>query len=118
MLHIAGDFNMNLFDYENCKKVQEFLNLVYDNSIIPTINKPTRVTRQSAAAVDLILTNFSINFDFKIATFKIDISDHFPVSFFLPMANEISKTKPIYIHKITINNNAIVMFRQEFYETD
>ena len=33
------------------------------------------------------------------------------------MANEISKTKPIYIHKI-INNNAIVMFRQEFYETD
>ena len=28
MLHIAGDFNMNLFDYENCKKVQEFLNLV------------------------------------------------------------------------------------------
>ena len=118
MLHIASDFNMNLFDYENCKKVQEFLNLVYDNSIIPTINKPTRVTRQSAAAVDLILTNFSINFDFKIATFKIHISDHFPVSFFLPMANEISKTKPIYIHKITINNNAIVMFRQEFYETD
>ena len=80
-------------------------------------NKPNRVTRQSAAAVDLILTNFSINFDFKIATFKIDISDHFPISFFLPMANEISKTKPIYIHKI-INNNAIVMFRQEFYETD
>ena len=27
MLHIAGDFNMSLLDYERCRKVQEFLNL-------------------------------------------------------------------------------------------
>ena len=29
MLHKAGDFNMNLLDYEKSKKVQEFLNLIY-----------------------------------------------------------------------------------------
>ena len=45
MLHIAGDFNMDLLDYENCKKAEEFLNLAYENSMIQTINKPTRVTR-------------------------------------------------------------------------
>ena len=115
MLHITGDFNMNLLDYEKCKKVQEFLNLIYENSMKPTINKPTRVTRQSVTAIDYILTNCFVNFDFKTAIFKSDISDHFPISFFLPMTNEFSKTEPIYIHKRIINNNAIEMFRQKLY---
>ena len=65
MLHIAGDFNMNLLDYEKCKKVQEFLNLIYENSMIPTINKPTRVTRQSPTAINHILTNCFVNFILK-----------------------------------------------------
>ena len=68
---------MNLLDYEKCKKVQEFLSLIYENSIIPTINKPTNVTRQSAIATDHVLTNCFANFDFKIAIFKSDVSDHF-----------------------------------------
>ena len=87
MLHIAGGFNMNLLDYEKCKKVQEFLNLIYENSMIPTINKPTRVMRQSDTATDHIPTNCFVNFDFKTTIFKSDISDHFPISFFLPMTN-------------------------------
>ena len=45
MLYITGNFNRNLLDYEKCKKVQKFLNLICENSMIPTINKPTRVTR-------------------------------------------------------------------------
>ena len=97
MLHIAGDFNMDLLDYEKCKKVQEFLNLIYENSMIPIINKPTRVTRQNATTIDYILTNCFANFGFKI--FKSDISDHFPIRFILQMANKFSKTEPIYIHK-------------------
>ena len=118
MLHIAGDFNLNLLDYEKCKKVHEFINLIYENSMIPTINKPTRVTRQTATAIDHILTNLFVNFDFKTAIFKSYISDHFPISFFLPMANEFSKAEPIYIHKRIINNNATEMFCQKLHETD
>ena len=118
MLHIVGDFNMNWPDYEKCKKVHEFLNLIYENSMVPTINKPTRVTRQSTTAIDRILKNCFVNFDFKGAIFKSDISDHFPISFFLPMINEFSKTEPIYVHKRIINSNAIEMFRQKLHETD
>ena len=43
--HIAGDFNLNLLDYDKNKKVQHFLNLTYQNGMIRSINKPTRVTR-------------------------------------------------------------------------
>ena len=86
--------------------------------MIPTINKPTRVTRQSAAAIDHILTNCFVNFDFKKTIFKSDISDHFPISFFLPMTNEFSETEPIYIHERIINNDVVEMFRQKLHETD
>ena len=109
---------MNLLDYEKCKKVQEFLSLIYENSIITTINKPTRVTRQSAIATGHVLTNCFVNFDFKTAIFKSDISDHFRINFFLPMTNKFSKTEAIYIHKRIINNTAIKLFRQKLHETD
>ena len=56
---------MNLLDYEKCKKVQEFLNLIFENSMIPAINKPTRVTRQSTTAVDHILRHCFVNFILK-----------------------------------------------------
>ena len=59
-----------------------------------------------------------MNFDFKTAIFKSDISDHFPISFFLPMTNELSKTGTIYIHERIINNNAIEMFHENLHKTD
>ena len=117
LLHVAGDFNMNLRDYEKCKKAQEFLNLIQKNSVIPTINKPTRVTKQSATAIGHTLANCFVSFDFKTAIFKSDTSDHFPISFFLPMTNEFSKTESIYIHKRIINYNAIEVLRQKLHET-
>ena len=99
MLHLVGDFNMNLLDYEKCKKNKSTrnLNFIYENSMIPTINKPTRVTRQSTIIIDHIITNCFINFDFKTAILKSDISDHFPISFFLPTMDEFSKTESIFI---------------------
>ena len=49
--HIAGDFNLNLLDHASNKKVHDFLNIIYRNSMILTINKPTRVTRKTATAM-------------------------------------------------------------------
>ena len=57
-MHIAGDFNLNLLDHN--RKVHNFLSLIYQNGMIPTISKPTRVTRKTAAAIDHILTNSSL----------------------------------------------------------
>ena len=83
-IHIAGDFNLNLLDHNTNKKVQGFLNLLYQNSLILTINKPTRVTMKTATAIDNILTNSFLDTNFKSAIFKTDISDHFPICLFLP----------------------------------
>ena len=80
--HIAGDFNLNVLDHDNCKKVQNFLNLLYQNNMIPIINKPTRVTKKTATAIDHIITNCFVDTNFKTAIFKSDISDHFPICVF------------------------------------
>ena len=53
----------------------------------------------------------------KTAILKSDISDHFPISFLLPMTNEFSKTESFYIHKRIINN-AIEMSCQKLHKTD
>ena len=58
---ITGDFNINLLDYENNKKVQSFVNLVFRCGIVPIINRPTCVTRYSGTAIDHIFTNSIIN---------------------------------------------------------
>ena len=44
--HIAGYFNLNLLDYDKNKKVQGFLNLIYQNGMPPTIKRPTRATKK------------------------------------------------------------------------
>ena len=54
-LYLVGDFNV--LDYESNVKVKKFVNFEIQNSLIPLINKPTRVTRTNATAVDRILTN-------------------------------------------------------------
>ena len=72
-LRIAGDFNLNLLDHESNKKVHNFLDIIYRNGMIPTINKPTRVTRTAVTAIDHILTNSFAHKNFKIVIFKSDI---------------------------------------------
>ena len=36
--HVTRDFNLNLLDHDQNKKVQNFLNLIYQDDMIPTIN--------------------------------------------------------------------------------
>ena len=66
----AGDFNMNVLDYEYNGKVKSFFDLMYQRNLIPTINKPTRVGKNSATAIDHIITDYVLTCDFKTAILK------------------------------------------------
>ena len=46
-----GNFDMNLYDFEQNKKVQNFLNIVFGHSMMSTVNKLTRVTKDIATAI-------------------------------------------------------------------
>ena len=74
---LAGDFNLNVLDFENNKKVENFVNLKFRYCMIPMINKPMRVTPNMATDIDHIITNVTIDIDFKTGILKSCISDHF-----------------------------------------
>ena len=53
----------------------KFLNLTSEHGFVPVINKPTRVTKNTATALDHIITN-CLN---RTGIIKLDISDYFPI---------------------------------------
>ena len=74
--------------------------------MIPAINKPTRVTRKKATAIDHVLTNSFIDTTIKTCIIKSDVPHHFIISLFillekLPVENEI-----VYAYK-RINNQSL-----------
>ena len=99
----GGDFNLKVLDYEICKRVQEFLNIIYENGMISIINKPTRVTNKTGTAIDHILTNSYTDTIFRIAILKCDVSDHFPICLIIPSLKFSSKNKIIYTYKRSFN---------------
>ena len=74
--------------------------------MIPTTNKARRVTRETTAAIDHILTNQSMNVNFKTIIFNTDISDPSPVCNIIPSTEKL------------ITDEATEYFNQALYETD
>ena len=87
---LAGDFNLNVLDFEQNKKVQNFVNLMFQFGLIPTINKPTRVINETISAIDQIITNSIYNNDFKTGIIMTDISDHFPIIYTFKLRSSMS----------------------------
>ena len=114
--YIEGDFNINLLDNNLNKKVQHYLNLIYHIYYIhfyyiSIISKPTRVTMKASTITNHILTNLFVNTNFKTFILKIDISDHFPISFLQPTSRLREENKATYNTKPVINDNEIEMFK-------
>ena len=87
---LAGDFNINVLDFEQNKKVQNFVNLMFQFGLVPTINKPTRVTKKTISAIDYIITNSIYNNDFKTVIIRTDMFGHFPAIYAFKLRSSIS----------------------------
>ena len=74
---IMGDFNYNLLEFDN-PHVNDFVQIIYEHKFYPTINKPTRITTNSATLIDHIWTDKS---HCKISSgILVDcIADHLPI---------------------------------------
>ena len=115
---IAGDFRFNLHDFETNKKVKCKLNvnLMSEFSMIPTINKPTRVTKYTATAIDYFITNSILSSQFKSAIVETDLSNDFPIIFINEFKGDPTNMEK-YIYKRNFNENAFNCFKQALLET-
>ena len=79
-IKLVGDFHINALHFENNKKIN---NKTFSHNMIRTINKPTRVTRNTATAIDHFISNTVVDTQFKSGIIQTDVSDHFPIIFAL-----------------------------------
>ena len=77
-------------------KVKNAVNFALQNSLIPLINKPARVTTTNSIAIDLILTNAFLNEQIRTGIIKTEISNHFPL-FLITDPTTSSKIKKLKI---------------------
>ena len=76
-IYIFGDINIDFLEYHHHSQTEEFLDMLFANSILPIITKPTRITDHTATLIDHIYTNSVQNLTAGILT--IDITDHLPI---------------------------------------
>ena len=68
-----------MLDHRTNTEVKDYLNLTFQNVLIPLISKPTRVTKTNATLIDHIVTNDFLDTDSSTGIVKSDISDNFPI---------------------------------------
>ena len=100
LFHIAGCFNLNLVNHDTNKKVLDVLMKICKPGMKSTINKPARVTRKTVGVTGLILITCFVNNFFKTATFKTNISDHFPTCILLLLHDIPNLKETTHLYKI------------------
>ena len=108
---MAGGFNMNLLDFEQSKKVQNFLNIIFGHSMMQVINKPPRVTKNTATAIDHIFINSFTTTKFKTGIIESDISDHFLIFFVANYNINIKETKERFIFRCDLSDISVEKFK-------
>ena len=104
---LVGDLNLNLIDYQSNAKVRNFVNLIFQHSLVPIVNKPTRVTKNNARLIDYIITNSFTDQENLTGILKTDISDHFPIFNISTKHGLDSNYKKVTIKKRIINADLI-----------
>ena len=78
-LYLLGDFNINLMNSDSHTPTSEFLDLMYSNSLLPLITKPTRVTNETFSLIDNIFHNDVDKACYENGIIYTDITDHLPI---------------------------------------
>ena len=117
-LVLVGDFNINVFEFNESKMVQNFVDLMFRHDLIPTVNKPTRVTRNTITTIDHIITNSVINAEFKTGIIKTNISDHFRIFFIFKCVVDNTEDREEFLFTQNYFSNSIETSKQKLREVN
>ena len=115
---LVRDLNLNLVDYQSNAKVRNFASFIFHYSLVPIVNKPTRVTKNNATLIDYIITNSFTDQENLTGILKTDVSEHFPI-FTISMKHGFdSNDKKVATKKRIINADSIQEFKDILSEVD
>ena len=117
IIYFMGDTNINLLNEESHDLTAEFSNINYSHSVIPLINKPTRVCSSSSTLIDNIFTN-NISSNKYVGILLTGITDHLPI---FMIENDLKlqcKDDEKYIYKRVFNERNYNIYRQYLESID
>ena len=111
-VYILGDFNIDILQYKNHRKTQEFIDNMFASGFLQIINHPTRISSHanssSATLIDHIWTN-SLNDFYSSGIITTHISDHYAPFHFLNNSKVVNRPK--FIKTRNFSNENINSFK-------
>ena len=105
-LIIGLDHNLDLIKHDKHRITNDFIELNLEHQLLPTITKPTRITRSTATLIDNIIIGKDFQADYEPSIVVSDISDHLPC--LLKIKNpSLFKKPPTRITTRGLNNEKI-----------
>ena len=114
---IGINHNLAFLKSDKHPQTQLFLEFNLDTDMMPTITRPTRVTRTSATLTDNVFISKRLHTHFSSQILIDDISDHFPSLVFLNN-QKCTKKEAIKIQTREINEAKITQIKNELKSID
>ncbi len=109
-LCIGTDQNLNLLNSHSHKETRDFLELLLENNMLPSITRPTRITKKSSTLIDNIYLSSKLQRDFRSGLIISDISDHLPL-ITSTLKNKRCKNESIAFTSRKVNKESIPKIR-------
>ena len=93
------DHNLDFIKQHLHKPTKVFIESNIENNILPTITRPTRITKSSATLIDNLFISQHLQTNYKSGILLDDTSDHMPCYLILPDATEQTKTLKTIQHR-------------------
>ena len=84
--------------------------------MVPVLNKPTRVTKNTATAIDHIITNQLLHRTINTGIIKLDISNHFPIFLIAETEKRITPEEKVQMTKRLTNNKTKAKLKNALQE--
>ena len=85
-----GDFNIDILKYDTNNDSAAFLDMMYENFLLPYVSSPTRITSRSQTLIDNTFSNI-IEDEINSGNITTTISDHYAQFTLFKKQNKITK---------------------------
>ena len=84
--------------------------------MVPVLNKPSRVTKNTATAIDHLITNQLLHRTINTGIIKLDISNHFPIFLTAETEKTITPEEKVQMTKRLTNNKTKAKLKNALQE--
>ena len=84
--------------------------------MVPVLNKPTRVTKNTATAIDHLITNQLLHRTINTGIIKLDISNYFPIFLIAETEKRITPEEKVQMTKRLTNNKSKTKLKNALQE--